>query len=48
MSLNGLSTSEINNVLGGIKIFKGTYASDLVPPISKDKRQAFIINTSRW
>lgn len=47
MSLSGLSTSDINNILGGVKIFKGTYASDLVPLISKDKRQAFIINTSR-
>ena len=42
-----LSTTDINNILGGVKIFRGAYASDMVPLISKIKTQAFIINTDK-
>ena len=47
MSLGGLSTSDINNLLRGVKIFQGAYAADLVPLSSKVESQAFIINTAR-
>ena len=46
MTVGGLSTSDINNMLSGVKIFKGTFPSDLVPLRSKTQTQAFVINTS--
>ena len=45
--MDGLSESDINNMLREVKIFRGTYPSNLLPLRSKGKTQAFVINTDR-
>ena len=47
MPVDGLSESDINNMLREVKIFRGTYPSNLLPLRSKGKTQAFVINTDR-
>ena len=47
MPVDGLSESDINNMLREVKIFRGTYPSNLLPLRSKGKPQAFVINTDR-
>jgi len=47
MTIGGLSTSDINHMLRGVKIFKGAFSSDSVILRSKSQTQAFVINTDR-
>ena len=47
MTVGGLSTRDIDDMLKGVKIFKGTYPSDFIPLTSTKHTQAYIINTDR-
>ena len=47
MTVGGLSTRDIDDMLKGVKIFKGTYPSDFIPLTSTKHSQAYIINTDR-
>ena len=47
MTIGGLSTSDINRMLRGVDIFKGTFPSDSIILRSKSQTQAFVINTDR-
>ena len=46
MTTEPLSTSDINYMLKHIKMFIGTFPSDIVPVYRKNHPQAFVINTA--